>query len=169
MFLRRLFLLLALAIPFTLGHAADPSPLSDGDLTFIKKATIAGLMEVQASEAALKRTLTPEESAFTKQLISDHQKMTDELVSIAKRKGVTAPTAVPADEQAKLTKMAEIKDKDFNEEFLEHQITCHKKAIDLFEDEADDGKDADLKAFASRTLPTLKAHLDTAKQLEAKY
>lgn len=169
MLLRRFFMLLVLAIPVTLSHAADPAALHEDDLAFINKATIAGMMEVQACETSLKRSLTAEEAAFTKQLVSDHKKANDELASIAKRKGVTPPAGLPADEQAKLSKMAEIKDKDFNEEFLEHQISCHKKAIDLFEDQAEDGKDADLKAFASKTLPTLKAHLETAKQLEAKY
>lgn len=169
MLLRRLFMLLVFALPFSLSHAADPAVLHEDDLEFVKRATISGMLEVRANEAALKRTLTAEEQAFAKQLISDHQKANDELASIAKRKGVTVPTALPADEQEKLTEMAEIKDKDFNEEFLEHQISCHKESIDLFEDQAEDGKDADLRAFAAKTLPTLKGHLETAKRLEAKY
>lgn len=169
MLLRRLFMLLVFALPFSLSHAADPVALHEDDLEFIKRATISGMLEVRANEAALKRTLTAEEQTFVKQLISDHQKANDELASIAKRKGVTVPTALPEDEQEKLTKMAGIKDKDFNEEFLEHQISCHKKSIDLYEDQAEDGKDADLRAFAAKTLPTLKGHLETAKRLEDKY
>ena len=170
MLLRRLFVLLTLIVPLTVLQAADSTPLNADDAEFAKKATIGGLMEVQSAETAIKRTtLTAEEQSFAKQLISDHKKANDELAAIAKTKGATLPASLPADEQEKLAKMAQIKDKDFNEEFLEHQITCHKKAIDLFEDQADDGKDADLKAFAIKTLPHLKAHLETAKRLEAKY
>ena len=121
------------------------------------------------SEAALKRTLTADEKSFTQQLITDHTKVNSELAAIAKRKGVSLLSSVPAEEQEKLTKMSAVKDKDFNETYLEHQISCHKKAIDLFEDQAEDGKDPDLKEFASKTLPNLKMHLETAKRLEAKY
>lgn len=167
--LRHLLLLITMLAPLGFLQAADPAVLHEDDLTFIKKATTSGMIEIKSAEAALKRNLTAEEQAFARQLVTDHGKANDELASIAKRKGAAAPVGLTADDQEKLAKMAEIKDKDFNEEFLEHQISCHKKAIDLFEDEAEDGKDADLKAFAIKTLPTLKAHLETAKRLEAKY
>lgn len=165
---RRTLLLLALLVPLAV-QAADPVPLHEDDAAFINKATISGLVEIRSSEAALSRKLTADEQAFARQLIADHQKANDELASIAKRKGVTPPTALTADEQEKLAKAGKLKDEDFNEEWLEHQISCHKKAVDLFEDQADDGKDADLKAFAVKHLPTLKGHLETAKKLEAKY
>lgn len=170
MLMRRLFLLLALLVPFTVVQAADPVPWNKDDAEFAKKATIGGLIEIQSAESALKRTtLTAEEQAFAKQLITDHKKANEEIAALAKTRGATLPTSLGADEQEKLAKMSGIKDKDFNEEFLEHQITCHKKAIDLFEDQADDGKDLELKAVAGKMLPHLKGHLETAKRLEAKY
>ena len=169
MLLRRLFMLLVFALPFTLSHAADPAALDEDDIEFVKEATISGLVEVHSAEAALKRKLTADEQAFARQLISDHRQANDELAAIAKRKGITVPSSLPEDHQKKMMKMGEIKDEDFNEEFLEHQISCHKKAIDLFEDQADDGEDAELKAFAAKTLPKLKSHLETAKRLEDKY
>lgn len=169
MLLRRLFMLLVFALPFSLSHAADPAALHEDDLEFIKRASISGMLEVHANEAALKRTLTAEEQAFAKRLINDHQKANEELASIAKRKGVTLPTVLPEDDQEKLIELAGIKDKDFNEEFLEHEISCHKKSIDLFEEQAEDGKDTELRAFAVKMLPTLKGHLQTAKRLEDKY
>ncbi len=169
MFLRRIIAIIALILPLTFLQAADGTTLHEDDVDFIKQATITGLIEIRSSEAALTRGLTADEQAFAKKLIADHRKANEELAEIAKRKGVTPPSDLAADEQKKLTKMTSIKDKDFNEEFLEHQISCHKKAIDLFEDQAEDGKDADLKAFATKTLPHLKAHLATARDLEDKY
>jgi putative membrane protein len=166
--LRRTLLLLALVLPLTL-QAADPVALHEDDAAFIKKATFSGLMEIRSAEAALSRKLTPDEQAFAKQLIADHQKANDELAAIARKKGVTPPSSLGADEQKKLAKMGKIEDEDFNEEWLEHQISCHKDAIDLFEDQADDSKDAELKAFAAKHLPILKGHLETAKRLEDKY
>jgi putative membrane protein len=161
--------LLILLLPLAFLQAADNADLNKDDIAFIKKASHAGLIEVRSAEAALSRSLTTEEQSFARLLIADHKKANDELAAIAKKKNITVAAEPTADEQEKLTKMNAVKDKDFNEEWLEHQVSCHKDAVSLFKDEADDGKDVDLKDFANRTLPTLKAHLETAKRLEAKY
>jgi putative membrane protein len=47
-------------------------------------------------------------------------------------------------------------------------VKDHEEDIAEFEKEARSGKDADLKAFAEKTLPTLKEHLKMAKELGAK-
>ena len=44
----------------------------------------------------------------------------------------------------------------------------HKKAVKLFEDASLNCKDADLKAFATKTLPTLKMHLDSIQAIHDK-
>jgi putative membrane protein len=44
-------------------------------------------------------------------------------------------------------------------------VTDHEKAVKLFMTEANEGRDADIKAFASKTLPTLQEHLQMARQL----
>ncbi len=49
------------------------------------------------------------------------------------------------------------------------QLKAHKDAVDLFTTESKDGKDVDLRAFASETLPTLQAHLDHIKTISDKY
>jgi putative membrane protein len=44
-------------------------------------------------------------------------------------------------------------------------IDDHKKDIKEFEDASQNCKDADLKAFAVKTLPTLKMHLDAIQKI----
>jgi putative membrane protein len=44
-------------------------------------------------------------------------------------------------------------------------IAGHTKAIQVYTKEAADAQSADLKAYASQTLPTLQKHLDGAKNL----
>jgi putative membrane protein len=44
----------------------------------------------------------------------------------------------------------------------------HDKAVAAFEDESRNGKEADVKAWASKTLPTLKEHQTLAKNIAAK-
>ena len=58
--------------------------------------------------------------------------------------------------------------KEFDKGFIEAAVSDHQKAIELFENEASRGTDAQLKAFATKTLPTLRAHLKQAQDLQAK-
>jgi putative membrane protein len=44
-------------------------------------------------------------------------------------------------------------------------VEDHQKDVKAFEREATSGADADVKAFAAKTLPTLKEHLQQAEQL----
>ena len=47
--------------------------------------------------------------------------------------------------------------------FDKGMVSDHKEDVKKFQNEADKGKDADVKKFASQTLPTLKEHLQLAE------
>jgi putative membrane protein len=46
---------------------------------------------------------------------------------------------------------------------MKHMVSDHKKDISEFKSEASKAKDADVKQFASSTLPTLEEHLNLAQ------
>jgi putative membrane protein len=56
---------------------------------------------------------------------------------------------------------------DVDRAYMTHMVADHKKDIAEFEREASSGQDADLKAFAAKTLPTLREHLKLATSAEA--
>jgi putative membrane protein len=164
-------ILVTLSLLFVVAFcsAADATMLNEDDRTFVQKATVAGMLEIKTAKAALERNLTADERAFAQRVVDDHTAANKELAKIAKDKNYTPPKELTADKLEELNDLQAVKDSDFNESFLEQQIDCHKDAIDLFEDQAEDGTDVDLKNFASKTLPKLKQHLETAKKLEEKY
>ena len=47
-------------------------------------------------------------------------------------------------------------------------MKAHEEAIELFDQEARNGSDAELKAFAQKQLPGLRNHLKQARDLQAK-
>jgi len=54
---------------------------------------------------------------------------------------------------------------EFDRAFLHEAISHHEKDVALFEKESTSGSDPELKAFAAKTLPTLRQHLQTARSL----
>jgi putative membrane protein len=61
--------------------------------------------------------------------------------------------------------LAKLQGANFDREFMRHMVTDHEKAVRLFAAQAQDGTDAELKAFAAKTLPTLQEHLRMAQTL----
>jgi putative membrane protein len=57
---------------------------------------------------------------------------------------------------------------EFDRGFVTAQIRAHQDAISLFEQQASNGGNAELKAFASKQLPALREHLRQAEELQRK-
>ncbi len=68
--------------------------------------------------------------------------------------------------QKKYDELAKLSGEKFDKQYLGTIIDSHKKSIKLFEKESKSGNDAELKSFATNTLPTLKQHLDMAQSVE---
>jgi putative membrane protein len=146
-----------------LPYAQAQTILGSQDQSFIEDAAKAGMLEVHMGQLALERGMSPEVKAFSQRLINDHTKANEELGSLAAKKGVTLP---PDDAQTAMSMPIATKNgADFDRQFAQMMISDHQKAIALFEKEASSGTDPELKAWATKTLPTLRAHLADAEAL----
>ena len=132
--------------------------LTADDLDFIEQAAYGGMFEVKSSELALDEQVSSETRSFAQMMVDDHGKANRELEGLASRKGFHVPVGLDADHQRKLDKLATLDGSEFERAYLDAQREGHDAAIELFERAAKDCKDAELKSFASRTLPTLRKH-----------
>lgn len=147
--------------------AADaiPKGLSEDDVGFFGKAASAGLTEVEAAKLAKAQAANPEVIQFAGTMVKDHTAAHDKLAALAKKKGVTLPTAPDEKHQKVLAKLKGYRQEHFDETYMDQMVEDHEQAVDLFEDRASETKDPEIKAFTEATLPTLKHHLDMAKRL----
>jgi putative membrane protein len=51
---------------------------------------------------------------------------------------------------------------------ISYLIKAHGKAVSLFENAVLDAKDPEIRSFADKTVPLLRTHLESAKELEKK-
>jgi len=77
----------------------------------------------------------------------------------------TLPTALDAEHQAKLDQLKAKTGKEFDQAYDKMQLQAHEDAVALFEAYSKNGENADLKAWAAKTLPHLKEHLAMARKL----
>ena len=73
------------------------------------------------------------------------------------------PLLSPAPHSAKFSKLSSDK---FDKAYMKEMVKDHEKDVKEFQKAADKSDDADLKAWAGKTLPTLQTHLDKAKEID---
>jgi len=136
---------------------------------FVKQAAMGDMLEIETGKLAQLKASDPMIKQFGNQLITDHQKTTDELKALAGsgKVKVDLPTAMDSSHQGKLDKLKGLSGADFDKEFEDMQRSAHKDATSLFERYAKGGENNDLKAFASKHLPTLQHHLKMAEDLKS--
>lgn len=135
------------------------------DADFAVKAADANLAEIELGKLALEKATDQRVKDFAQRMVSDHQKANDELMTIATSLNITLPPVVSEDHVGKQRKLRDISGDAFEEEYIDIMVNDHDRAVSLFEDAASDARNADLQAFAAKTLPTLKKHFEEAKLL----
>ncbi len=142
--------------------------MSDEDMEFAKMASMGNAAEIKTARLAMERSNSPEVKKFAKMIIKDHTKAGRELQKIAMRHNMAQPNALNEEQMEEYNKLQAATGADFNKMYVENAgLEDHQKMIDLFQKEADSGKDPALKAFAMKTLPTLKEHLQAAQGLSS--
>jgi putative membrane protein len=166
--MKKLVMTITLAVPALfvgtiVGQQNQANRLKTADNTFVTKAAQGGMAEVELGRLATERAANAKVKQFGQQMVDDHTKANDELKSIASGKGVTLPSMLDSKDQATKNKLSSLQGAAFDRAYMEDMVSDHEKDIAEFQREADHGTDADMKAFASKTLPTLQHHLQMAK------
>jgi putative membrane protein len=138
------------------------------DQGFVTRAAIGGMTEVEMAKLAGDRALSSDVKKFAEKMVTDHTKADEELEKIASGKSLKFPHALDADHKAKLEMLNKKSGTEFDRAYVQAQVAGHEKMRQLLDHEAKNGKDADLKAFAEKTLPTVEEHHQMAKELNAK-
>jgi putative membrane protein len=143
---------------------AIPASVSKDDATFVVNVADAGMTEVQLGQLAQQKGTDKEVKDYGAMMEKDHTAAGDKLKAVASSKNITMPAAVSPDMQKAINDLQQKSGKDFDKAYINQMIDDHKKVISMFESESKNGSDADIKAFADGTLPTLRKHLDEAQK-----
>ena len=141
------------------GAAASPGAvvkMSQKDVSFIQKAAGGGAQEVENGKMAEKQAKSAEVKSIAARMVADHTRINKELTALAKRKGVTFNTSG--------VRAQNLGTGDFDRLYLKWLEEVHRADIADFERAAKSSDDSELKAWASKTLPTLKQHLAMVQQ-----
>lgn len=128
-------------------------------------AAMGGLMEVELGQLAAQKGMSDAVKQFGQRMVDDHGKANTELMTLATSKGITLPTAIDDKHRQDVTKLSAMSGADFDRAYSKMMLKDHEKDVSEFEKQSMKGTDPDVKAFASKTLPTLQEHLTMARAL----
>lgn len=150
----------------------SPSPtapgqnnLSSSDRQFINEAAQDGLAEVQLGQLASERAASNSVKQFGQRMVQDHTQVNNQLQQLATQKGVTLPKTLNNENQQVSQRLSKLSGAQFDREYMNHMVQAHEKDVAAFESQAQQGQDADVKAFAAQTLPALQEHLQEARSI----
>ncbi|WP_298737900.1 DUF4142 domain-containing protein [uncultured Chitinophaga sp.] len=139
---------------------------SKTDRDFMMKAAQSNIAEIQAGQLAAIQGSTDIVKRFGTMMVNDHTMALNELDSIVKRDiRDSLPKEPDAEHKLLAQQLQNLKGKEFDEAYLQSQVKDHETAISLFETEVSQGEHPALKAYATKTLPKLRMHLDHARSL----
>lgn len=144
-------------------------PVAAAERAFITEATTSSLAEIDACRMMAARSADPGIKSYARQMEREHLSANDELKRIAEGKGIAVPTSASKETRDLLERLRGLPSGEGDRAFVrEFGIGSHYKAIEVFEKEAREGQDPQLRSFAEQTLPRLREHLTMAQQLQSK-
>jgi putative membrane protein len=148
------------------GLALAASALSSEDSNFLKTAAKGGMAEVELGRLATRKASNPKVKEFGSRMVRDHSKANTELTKLAASRGVELPKGKGISNDTSAAHLKMLSGKSFDEAYVKMMVDDHKEDIEEFEKAANGATDSDVKEFASKTLPTLKEHLNMIQEIQ---
>ena len=139
--------------------------LSTTDATFMTTAARGGMAEVQMGQLAERNGRSAAVKRFGQQMVSHHGQSNREMMALAQRKQITPPSGMGAEHQRIHDDLAKLRGGAFDRAYAQAMVQDHQEDLRVYQAEAQNGTDPDVKAFAARQVPILQEHLRMAQRL----
>jgi putative membrane protein len=150
----------------TLGNAAARTG-ADSPEDFLHQAAEGGMAEVDMGRLATQKAQSAEVKKFGEMMVADHTKANEELKGIATKKNIPLPADMGT-HKATIDELNGLSGPDFDRAYIKQMVEDHEKTISMFEKQAGSSTDSDVKAFATKSLPVLKKHLESLQAIQSK-
>src|SRR5215475_4463390 len=147
---------------------ASPVALTAPEKEFMANAARGGMLEVQLGNLATQKASSNDVKQFGERMATDHSQLGQKLQQLASNLNVTLPQDLKPEQQAVVSRLEKLSGKAFDREYMKEMVNDHVKDISEFERAEKEATVAEIKQFATESLPTLRDHLKQAKEITAK-
>jgi putative membrane protein len=147
-----------------LGGISSAASLSNADRQFLVTVAQTDMTEAHQGQMAQNQAGRADVKDLGKTLAADSTHSYEELTNLAAKNGVAIPKGIDAAKVHSVQQLAHLKGNHFDVAYTKDEIAAQKRTVAMFKREAQRGRDADLKAWASKMLPVVEKHLQLAQQ-----
>lgn len=152
--------------PAPAAKAEDASKLDRSDRKMLEELAQGNMAEIDAGKMALEKSQSAEVKKFAQQMVDEHGSSLADVQALARAKNVTLPDGPGVMAKTKAMALKALSGNLFDTEYAKRAgVGDHEDTVKLLQKIKKDGRDSDLKALATKMLPTVEHHLDMAKQL----
>jgi putative membrane protein len=152
------------------GGAVGTSGSVEADVNFLQEQLQMGTAEIELGRLAQQRGTHADVKAFGAMMVRDHQTAAQELKPLASKVSASAQSNARAndaeDTQEKMEDLSKLSGREFDRKYIDMMIDDHEKAVKDVEGRAENAANPDVKAWAARTLPKMRQHLERAKTIK---
>ncbi len=131
--------------------------------TYVRKAGASDLFEMELSKL-VQDSKDPQVQQFAQQMITDHTKSTDDVVTAAKADGLNpAPPVLTPKQKGMIDGLKHATGAKRDLLYKKDQVMAHQETLAFQQEYARSGDKPNLKAAAAQIVPVVEHHLDMVK------
>ncbi|HEY1382233.1 MAG TPA: DUF4142 domain-containing protein [Dongiaceae bacterium] len=142
------------------------SRMAPTDASFSADALASSAVEIELARIAIVRAQSPDVRAFARQMLTDHRDLAIRLDDFALMRGYVIPWQVPSEDANAIERLRTIDTASFDRAYMDQMVTSHQAAVARFESQAASGRET--ASIANEALPTVRHHLEMARDLQAR-
>ena len=144
------------------------STVSRDDSNMMADLAHTNISEIETGKMALEKSKNQPVRKFAQQMIDDHTAALQELQTLAQSKGVKLPDSPDIQHKTMAITLKVMPSATFDSEYMKRAgVNDHQRAVQLLLKTQKSAKDPELKALATKMLPTVQHHLEMAQQAVA--
>ncbi len=155
------------ASPAPAAGSARSSKAAEEEREMVEDLAHAHLAEVEASRLALDKTQNAQVRSFAQQMVDEHTQAYQALQQLGQKKKMVVPSETDFQHKALATALRLLSGDTFNRQYIRQVgINDHRRTVDVLMKLQQTSADAELKAYAAKSLPLVERHLAQARELD---
>lgn len=147
----------------------DNGDINKADIDFLPAATYTNYAGIDIPNMAVSKTANADIRAFAQKVTADHGTAHIELKAFASERNFTVPTEPDSLTKARKQELAKYEGRAFDSVFIHMMVVIENNSVTLFEKQVANAGDEAIKTYATKYLPKIKDHYQTAQALSLKY
>ena len=136
------------------------------DAEFVREQMTMGQAEIEMGRLAQQKAAHADVKEFGAMMVRDHQSSGEDLKQVVAQTPAQSATPDHAKHQEFLEELRELSGREFDEKYMNRMVEDHEKGIRDLEQKIEGDANPQVKAWANKTLPTMRQHLERAKTIK---